>query len=113
MSSGDGVRAHLGMVSGSASLVDTISGAWVVGRGVRDGAEDLQIGVVGVESVSVSMSVGASGVLLLGGGVMRSRIVTFFFLFLGLDMLRGEGLVAFGVWMARLSIWESSSSFMS
>ena len=59
-------------MSRSTSLVETVSGA-CEGRGAGDGAVDLQIGVVGVESASVSMSVRASGASLLGGGV----VVTF------------------------------------
>lgn len=77
LSSRDSVQAHLGMVLGSTSPVDTVSGAWE-GRGAGEGAEDLQIGVVGVELASVSMSVGVSGASLPGGGIVRSSVVTFF-----------------------------------
>ena len=78
--------------------------------GAGDGAEDLQIGVVGVESASVSMSVGGSSTSLPGGGAMRSRIVTLFFFLFGLEILRGEGFVAFGVQTAKLRVQDSSSS---
>jgi hypothetical protein len=55
--------------------------------GAGEGADDQQMGIVGVESVSISISEGASG-----GGVVRSRtLVTFFFplFFFGFLMLRG------------------------
>jgi hypothetical protein len=56
LSFGNGVRAHRGMSLGLATVVVTVSGA-PIGRGAGDGAEDRQIGVVGVDSASVSMSV--------------------------------------------------------
>ena len=71
-----------------------------------------QTGVVGVESVSISIpefiSV-FSGAC--GGGVVRLRTLIFFFLtFLGFRMFRGDGLVALGVRATRLRVWDSSSS---
>ena len=96
------------MVSGLAVSIGTVSGA--EGKGAGDRAEEWQMGVVGVESASVSMSVWASEASLPGGGVVRSRIVTFFFFLLGFEMLRGEGFAALGVRIARLSSREASSS---
>ena len=93
------------MVSGLASVVGTESGARVVVRsiigiwGAGEGALDRQIGVVGVESVLVSIS--EIDLLLAPGGgegVVRSRVFeTFFFPFLGFLMLRGEGFATLGV----------------
>ena len=112
-SSGDGIWAHLGIESGSATFVGTVSRA-LVGTGAGDGADDRQIGVVGMESASVSISVGASETSLPGGGVVRSRTVTFFFLVLfGRVTFSGEGLAAFGVRIARLSERDSPSSLAS
>ena len=65
--SGDGVWAHLGMELGSATAVGTVSGA-LMGIGAGDSADDRQMGVVGVESASVSMSVWASEFSFPGGG---------------------------------------------
>ena len=96
------------MVSGLAMPVETVAGA--CGKGPGDRAVDLQIGVVGVESVSIPMSVDGVEASLPGGGIVRSRIVTFFFFRFSFDMLRGDSLVAFGVWTARLSVLDSSSS---
>lgn len=106
--------AHLGMVLGLARVVGMESGARAGDRkGAGDGAEDLQIDVVGVDFISVSISVRASEGSLPGGGVVRSRIVTFFLVFFGHVTFRGEGLPAFGVLMARLREWDSSSSLAS
>ena len=117
LSSGEGVRAQWGIVSGLAVSIRTDSGAEGKGvgagarKGVGEGAEERQTGVVGVESVSVSMSVGVSTASLPGGGVVRSRMVTFFLRFLGLEMWRGDGLAALGVRTARLRLRAVSSSF--
>ena len=87
-------------------VVGTISGAVVgtgagrgVGTGAGEGADDRQMGVVGVESASVSMSVCASEFSLLGDGVIRSRIVIFFFFFFGFEMFKGDGFAPLGVRM--------------
>lgn len=102
-SSGDGVWAHLGIESGSAMFVGTISGT-VVGMGAGEGANNRQIGVVGVESASISMSVNVLEASLPGGGVVRLRTLTFFFLvLLGRAMLSEEGFIALGVWMVRFN----------
>ena len=113
--SGEGVRAHLGIVSGLARVVGMESGAGVgVRTGAGEGAEDLQMGVVRVESVSISISVGVLRGSFLGEGVVRSRIVSFFFFsFFGLVIFRGEGLLAFGVQMTKLRVWDASSSLAS
>ena len=108
LSSGEGVRAQWGMVSGLVVSIGTDSGA--EGKGVGDGADEWQTGVVGVESASISISVWASDASLPGGGIVRSRIVTFFFFFLGFEILRGKGFAALGVRMARLSSREASLS---
>ena len=109
-SSGEGVRAHFGIDSGFTTSTGTVNGA--CRKGLGDGAVDLQIGVVGVEprSASVSMSEEGAEASSPGGGVVRSRMVTFFFLRFGLVRLRGEGLAALGVRIARLRVLDSSSS---
>ena len=55
-SSGDGVWAQRGIDSGFATWVVMVLGA-ILGRGAGDSADKQQIGVIGVESASVSMSV--------------------------------------------------------
>ena len=99
------------MELGSATSVFTVSGA-MVGRGAGDGVDDRQTGVVGVESVSVSISVSPEdGISLLGGGVVRSKMADFFFfVFLGRVIDRGEGLAAFSMRTARVNEWDSASS---
>ena len=84
------------MVSGSATVVGTVSGAVCI-AGEGDGAVDLHIGVVGVESASVSMSMWESELSCPGEGVVRSRTLVFFFFLLGFEMLSGDGFKAFGV----------------
>lgn len=100
-SSGDAMWAQAGGGVGSVRL--RISG---MGEGVLD----LQIGVVGVESVSVSIS-GFCFTMLSGEGVVRSRTVHFFFLiFFGFLMFNGDSFAIFGVQMARLRECVSASS---
>ena len=102
--SGDGLWAQAGGGVGSADpIIGIVEGG---GAGIGEGAVEWHIGVVGFKSVLVSMSEFMSicswpG----GGGVVRSRIVTFFFLvFLDFLILRGEGLAAFGVHTTRLRV---------
>ena len=99
-----GVHAWVGGVGG-VGVVRSIVGIW----GAGEGADDQQTGVVGVESVSVSISEAASG-----GGVVRSKMFVTFFLplfFFGFLRLRGDGLDGFAVRIASMRECESASSF--
>lgn len=100
--SGDRVLAQdgIGVGLGVSSITIGVGGlGWIMG-------------VVGVESMLVSISdvgsmLSASG----GGGVVKLRtLIFFFFVFLGLHMLRGISLVALGVQAMRLRVWVSSLS---
>lgn len=111
--SGDGIWAHLGMVLGSAKPVETDLGAWVErggGWGRSSGSADWGHGS-GV-GVCFHFGRGVNGFITRGGGgVVRLRMVILFFFFLGLEIFKGEGLVAFRVRMVRLRVQDSSLSF--